>query len=390
MRSSRILVIAAAVFVFGFGRPVLAGARPQEATESEKRLVRIKEEIESLKGKIAEEEKKEKTMLSALDRIGFTKSLIRNELALLAMQLDKNRLELAAIKRSIPDLQANLEKEREALARILVTLYKYGRFNLVRFILGSADLRALVGENKNLSVLAASQERMIADYARNLTELGRAVESLKAKEGDIQALIKTAGAKKSSLDAEERKNRALVSGIQSNRKFHEQTMEELSVQARQLQDLLQKFEKQALVLPFPLIPFTEKRGKLPWPAEGKLVQRFGLQRHPQFNTVTMNNGIEIAPPEDDLTVRAVHGGKVVFADYFQGYGNLIIIDHGLTYYSLYGHCAEFKVRTGDFVKADQPIAAAGDTGSMLDIRSLYFEIRFKTKPLDPLQWLARR
>ncbi len=390
MRSSRILVVAAAGLVFGFGRPSPVAARPQEATESEKRLVRIKEEIDSLKSKIADEEKKEKTMLSALDRIGFTKSLIRNELALLAMQLDKNRLELAAIKKSIPDLQASLEKEREALARILVTLYKYGRFNLVRFILGFADLRSLVGENKNLSVLAASQERMIADYARNLTELGNAVENLKAKEGDIQALIKTTGAKKSSLDAEERKNRALVGEIQSNRKFHEQTMEELSVQARQLQDLLQKFEKQAPVLPFPLIPFTEKRGKLPWPAGGKLVQRFGLQRHPQFNTVTMNNGIEIAPPEDDLTVRAVHGGKVVFADYFQGYGNLIIIDHGLTYYSLYGHCAEFKVRTGDFVKADQPIAAAGDTGSMLDIRSLYFEIRFKTKPLDPLQWLSRR
>jgi len=390
MKSPKIFVIAALGLVLGLGRPVLVGAQTQEATEYEKRLARIKGEIKGLKGKIADEEKKEKTMLSALDRIGFTKSLIRNELALLAMQLDKNRLELAAIKKSIPDLQANLDKEKEGLARILVTLYKYGRFNLVRFILGSTDLRSLVGENKNLSVLAASQERMIADYARNLAELGRAAESLKAKEGEIQVLIGTASAKKSSLDAEERKNRAFVKEIQSNRKFHERTMEELSVQARQLQELLQKFEKQESVLPFPLVPFTEKRGKLPWPAGGKIIQLFGLQRHPQFNTVTMNNGIEIAPPETDLTVRAVHGGKIVFAAYFQGYGNLIIIDHGLTYYSLYGHCAEFNVRTGDFVRADQPIATAGDTGSMLDIRSLYFEIRFKTKPLDPLQWLARR
>ena len=329
-------------------------------------------------------------MLSALDRIGFTRSLIRNELALLSMQLDRNRMELAAIRKSIPGLRADLDKQREALVRILVSLYKFGRFNLVRFILGSSDLRTLAAENKNLAILASSQERMIADYAKNLAELGRAAENLKAKEAEIQTLIKSAAAKKISLDAEERKSRALVSEIQSNRKFHEQTMEELSVQARQLQELLQKFETQETALPFPLIPFTEKRGKLPWPSAGKVLQMFGLQRHPRFNTVTMNNGIEIAPQEDDATVRAVHGGKVVFADYFQGYGNLIIIDHGLTYYSLYGHCAEFNVRTGEFVRAGQVIAAAGDTGSMLDVRSLYFEIRFKTRPLDPLQWLARR
>ena len=390
MSSSKTIIVTVLGLALCLGRPAFAGAQAQEATEYEKRLTKIQDEIASLRGKIADEEKKEKSMLSSLDRIGFTKRLIRNELALLAMQLDKNRLEETGIKKSIPDLQASLEKEREALARILVTLYKYGRFNLVRFILGAADLRSLVSENKNLSILAGSQDRMIAEYSRNLTELGRAAESLKLKEAEIQALIKTASGKKSSLDAEERKGRALVREIQSNRKFHQQTMEELGVQARQLQDLLQKFEKQESVLPFPLVPFTEKRGKLPWPSGGKVVQRFGLQRHPQFNTVTMNNGIEIAAPDSDQTVRAVHGGKVVFADYFAGYGNLIIIDHGLTYYSLYGHCAEFKVRAGDFVKADQPIAAAGDTGSMLDFRSLYFEIRFKTKPLDPLQWLARR
>jgi len=390
MRPSKILVLAAAGLVCGFLRLPPAAAQTQEAAEYEKRLNRIKSEIAGLRTKIADEEKKEKTMLSSLDRIGFTKSLLRNEMALLAMQLDKNRLELAAIRKNIPALQAGLDKEREALARILVILYKFGRFNLVRFILGAADLRSLLTENKNLSILAGSQERLIADYSQNLAELGQAAEALRIKEAEIQALIKTANGKKVSLDAEERKGRALVSEIQSNRKFHEQTMEELGVQARQLQDLLQKFEKQESVLPFPLVPFTEKRGKLPWPAGGKVVQLFGLQRHPRFNTVTMNNGVEIAAPESDLAVRAVHGGKVVFADYFAGYGNLMIIDHGQTYYSLYGHCAEFKVRTGDFVKAEQPIAVAGDTGSMLEIRTLYFEIRFKTKPLDPLQWLARR
>jgi septal ring factor EnvC (AmiA/AmiB activator) len=103
----------------------------------------------------------------------------------------------------------------------------------------------------------------------------------------------------------------------------------------------------------------------------------------------MNNGIEIAPLKNDTTVRSVHAGKVAYADYFQGYGNLIIIDHGMTYYSLYGHCAEFLVNKGDWITAGQPIALAGDSGSLAGL-SLYFEIRFKTKPLNPLQWLSRR
>jgi septal ring factor EnvC (AmiA/AmiB activator) len=67
----------------------------------------------------------------------------------------------------------------------------------------------------------------------------------------------------------------------------------------------------------------------------------------------------------------------------------VIIDHGMNYYTLYGHCAEFLVVQGEFVREEQPIASVGDTGS-LSGRSLYLEVRYRTKPLDPLQWLRKR
>ena len=362
----------------------------QETAEYEKRLSEIKREIETLKGKISSEASKQKTILSSLDRIGLTKNLLRNELALLGVDLEKNRAELAAIEKTIPEIEDGLGRQREALGRILVTLYKQGRFSFLRFILEAPDLNALVVESRNFAALAASQEKIIGEFTRNLAELGRAEASLKGKERDISDLIQRAGAKKSELDAQEKRSRALVEEITSNIKTYEQAMEEKGVQARELQGLLQRFQKQVTTLPFPLIPFYEKKGKLPWPSEGKVLQNFGIQRHPRFQTVTMNNGIEVAAPKGDLTVRAVHAGRVVFADNFQGYGNLLIIDHGLTYYSLYGHCARFFVAVGDFVRAGQPIAEAGDTGSMMDAISVYFEIRYTTKPLDPLQWLARR
>jgi septal ring factor EnvC (AmiA/AmiB activator) len=102
----------------------------------------------------------------------------------------------------------------------------------------------------------------------------------------------------------------------------------------------------------------------------------------------MNNGIEITPRKDML-VKCIHPGTVAYTDHFQGYGNLIIIDHGMSYYTLYGHCSDFLVKKGDPVQADQSIALVGDY-SALQGKTLYFEIRYKTKPLNPLQWLKRR
>jgi septal ring factor EnvC (AmiA/AmiB activator) len=366
-------------------------ASVQSAAEQEKRLTQIKGEIERLRGKIVEEEKKEKTALSQLDRIGFNKRLIWNELSLLQMQLDKLKLEREGIRETIPALEADLSRRRDELARILVTLYKYGRFEAVRLALEARDAASFIAAGRALARLAAAQDRQIADYAAGLAELGRADDRLRAKEDEINALIQTAEGKRYDLEAEEQKGRTLIKAIKTNKKTYEQTLDELSLRARELQLLLEKLElreKPEPLLPFPAIPFAVKKGQLPWPVDGRVIQGFGVQRG-SFETMTMNNGIEIAPPKDNLTIRAVHAGKVVYADYFPGYGNLIIIEHGETYYTLYGHCADFLARKEDVVKVGDPIAIAGDTGSLVGV-SLYLEIRYQTKPLNPLQWLSRR
>jgi septal ring factor EnvC (AmiA/AmiB activator) len=103
----------------------------------------------------------------------------------------------------------------------------------------------------------------------------------------------------------------------------------------------------------------------------------------------VNNGIDISPDKNETVIKAIHAGKVVYCDYLRGYGDLIIIDHGMTYHSLYGHCADFLVKKGDIVKAGQSIAEVGDIGSLKGI-TLHFEIREKTKPRNPLHWLEIR
>jgi len=384
-----------ALFILAASAPAQTSAPAAPSGQSEQadyesRLTQVRREIESLKNWLREDETKEQTTLSRLDRIGATKALIRKELGMLAIQLEKNRAGLAAARKNMPALQTRLAQEQEGLERVLVTLYKFGRLNFARFLIQAQDLRTLSEENKRLSLLASSQDRLIADYGKDLAALGREAETLTAREKEINQLLARTAAKNTELDREEEKIGALVAQIRADKKTHEQTLAELARRAEELQALLQRLEKFQFTAPFPLTSLGELKGRLPWPNAGrKLLQSYGLQRHPQFNTLTVNNGIDIAPTPGDLTIRAVQGGRVAFADRLPGYGNLIIIDHGYGYHSLYGHCAELLVKAGDFVRPDQQIAVAGDSGSLVGI-SVYFEIRFQTKPVDPLQWLSRR
>jgi septal ring factor EnvC (AmiA/AmiB activator) len=358
----------------------------QDVSEYQQRLAKISQQIEQLRLKIEEEEKKESTTLSRLGRIGFNKGLIKKEISLYAIQLEKANRELSSLDKSIPKLEAKLDEEKQSIEKILITTYKFGKFNFLQFMLQAENVGTLISENKNLTILAQYQEKIISNYMENLDQLETAEKELQTKKKEASRLIRNAEKKRKELQAQERKNKALITEIKKNKKLHLETLEELKVRAQQLLILIERLLKEEISFPIDLIPLYEKKGKLPWPIEGKVTTKFGLQRHPQFKTTTMNNGIEISPRKNYVIVRSIHPGKVVYSDYFQGYGNLIIIDHGMSYYTLYGHCSDILVKKGDMVKAEQPIALVGDIGSF-EGDSVYFEIRFKTKPLNPLQWL---
>ena len=362
---------------------------PQDVSDFEKRIAKLNEQIAALKAKIRSEEGRESTILSTLSRIGLTKRLILSELAANAVALERTKDELQALKADIARRLSSLDKERQAVEKTLVTLYKFGRFDFLQIVLKAGDIGTLFSESKHLTILARYQETTISKFLADLAELGGLESRLEGKTKDLSVLIRTSQAKKLELDGEERKNRDLIAEIQRNKQSYNQALEEYAESARQLQILMKKIIDHEYALPVPFIPLYENKGKLLWPIQGRIITSFGPQKHPQFNTITLNNGIEIVPKKGDTTIQAVHSGRVVYADAFEGYGNLIIVDHGMSYYSLYGHCSEFLASLGDIIRSGQPIALVGDSGSIKG-ECLYFELRFKTKALDPLQWLKRR
>jgi septal ring factor EnvC (AmiA/AmiB activator) len=355
----------------------------------EKRLIRINAQIADLKARMDAEAKKETSVLSNLTRINLSKNLVEREIAAQNVQAEKARAELLAIQKDIRALKVELERDNAAIEKTLVTLYKFGRLNFFHYMLQAQNFEAYTVESKRLALLARYQEDQVTAYLRTLGELDGAQTRLTAKQTEIAGILRATIIKKQELEAEQRKNADLVQQIRRNRETYEQTIKELGDSAEQLQVVMKRIVTQEWTLPAAFVPLYERRGKLGWPLDGRVITSFGLQRHPKFNTIVMNNGVEIAPAKDKSLVTAIHPGKVVYADYFQGYGNLLILDHGMTYYTLYGHCSQFLVGIGEMVRADQPIALVGDSGS-LNGECLYFEVRYKTKALDPLQWLKRK
>ena len=134
--------------------------------------------------------------------------------------------------------------------------------------------------------------------------------------------------------------------------------------------------------------FGQLKGRLPWPSEGRLAIPYGSQRDQQFDTLVFRNGINIqTDPSSDA--RAVYAGKVIFAEWFKGFGQLVIINHGSGYHTLYGNLSEIFSHVGDIIKENQIIGKVVTSG-ILNAPGLYFEVRYKGKPLDPVQWLKRK
>jgi septal ring factor EnvC (AmiA/AmiB activator) len=369
--------------------PSPAAGSPQDISDFEKRLAKINSQIGELRAKIEAEALKETSVLSSLARINLNKDLVEREIAAQNVQMERARSELAATQSKVRGLTAELDKENAAIEKTLVTFYKFGRLNFLQFLLRTENFETYTMESKRLGLLARYEEDVVTSYLKSLSELAEAEARLTAKKKDVAEILRATNLKKQEFEAEQKKNADLVQQIRRNRETYAQTMQELRDSAGQLQVMMTKIASQEWALPTAFVPLYEQRGKLAWPLEGRVITSFGLQKHPRFNTIIMNNGVEIAPAKDKSIIAAVHAGKIVYADYFQGYGNLLIVDHGMTYFTLYGHCSEFLVSVGDMVRAGQPIALVGDSGS-LNGECLYFEVRYKTRALDPLQWLKRR
>jgi septal ring factor EnvC (AmiA/AmiB activator) len=401
-----LLSILAVAVALGAAGPAPAQRREpaRELGEKQRDLQETQKRLREERVKAAEAKRREQSLLAELEAVEKRLGRIRSRVAALDGRIRKAQSDIGQLEGEIRRLQAQRMGQEEALGRRLRALYKLqAQGGVLPLLLSGDDPVAQAVQFRHLTILATVDARMIREYRVTSEGLADRKERLEARRRELAALRVEAEEERAEADREAAKRRALLARVRDERAYHDRMVGELSEAARRLEafirDLQEKQRRAAKPVPparpkpsepapTPGTGFAALRGRLEWPADGRVVGEFGPQVHPRFGTKTFRNGIDIEVAEGTNIV-AVHAGKVLYTGWFRGYGNLIIVDHGGQYYTLYAHAAEIRVAEGDEVKAGQVIGTVGDTGSLGGPR-LYFEVRHEGKPQDPTAWLKPR
>jgi len=374
------------------------GDKQRDLQQTQKRL---KEERQ----KASEARKREASVLSELEAIDQRLTDKRKQVASIDGRIRKAQSDIVDLQGEIGRLQSRRSGQEEVLGRRLRALYKLqAQGGVLPIVLSGDDPVAQAVQLRHLTTLATVDARLIREYRVTSEVMADRKSRLEARGRELASLRSEADQERDDFDQEAARRRALLARIQDERAYHDRMVGELSEATRRLEafirDLQEKQRRAVAKVPPPSRPrpapgetvpgptgpgFASLRGRLAWPADGRVVAEYGPQVNPRFGTKTFRNGIDIEATEGSNIV-SVFPGQIVYTGWFRGYGNLIIVDHGGEYYTVYAHAADIRVTEGDEVKQGQIIGTVGDTGSLQGPR-LYFEVRHEGKPQDPAQWL---
>ena len=374
------------------------GDKQQDLQQAHKRLLEERQ-------KAADARKREAGVLSELEAIDRRLSEKRQQVAVLDGRLKRAQADVGELQGEIGRLQSRRSGQEDVLGRRLRALYKLqAQGGVLPIVLSGADPVEQAVQLRHLTTLASVDARLIREYRGTSEVLADRKSRVEARGREMASLRSEADQERAEFDQEAAKRRALLGKVQGERAYHDRMVGELSEATRRLEafirDLQEKQRRAVAKVPPPSRParpapgdaslpgFAGLRGRLSWPADGRVVAEYGPQVNPRFGTKTFRNGIDIEASEGS-NIAAVFPGQVVYTGWFRGYGNLIIVDHGGEYYTVYAHAADIRVTEGDEVKHGQIIGTVGDTGSLQGPR-LYFEVRHEGKPQDPTQWLRPR
>jgi septal ring factor EnvC (AmiA/AmiB activator) len=373
------------------------GDKQQDLQQTQRRLLEERQ-------KAADARKREAGVLSELEGIDRRLSDKRQQVVALDTRLRRAQADVGELQGEIGRLQSRRSGQEDVLGRRLRALYKLQvQGGVLPIVLSGADPVEQAVQLRHLTTLASVDARLIREYRVTSEVLADRKSRVEARGREMASLRSEADQERAEFDQEAAKRRALLAKVQSERAYHDRMVGELSEATRRLEafirDLQEKQRRAVAKVPPPSRParpapgdagpgFASLRGRLAWPADGRVVAEYGPQVNPRFGTKTFRNGIDIEAGEGS-NIAAVFPGQVVYTGWFRGYGNLIIVDHGGEYYTVYAHAADIRVTEGDEVKQGQIIGTVGDTGSLQGPR-LYFEVRHEGKPQDPTQWLRPR
>lgn len=369
--------------------PVLAADNePEQREQHEQRLLQLRERIAELKIFLEKAIGKKNNLQTQLEKSEREIGRIAHKVKRLQREQRQKIRKLNELKLDEQRHKARLKQHREVLKRQLRAAYAIGRQEYVKLLLNQQDVSS-VGRMLTFYNYFGKARVSEINYTENLLqELHALSKVILQKTGELELLRNDYEARIKDLHTKQKSRKQLLSRLTQDIALKGEQLVALQEDEQHLNKLLQELRSIVTDIPADLgdrTPFASLRGKLGWPvATGKIVSRFGTRR----NKARLRwNGVVIRASEGQA-VRAIHHGRIVFADWLRGFGLMTIIDHGDGFMSLYGYNQGLYKNVGDWVEAGAEIATVGNTGGQEDA-GLYFEIRYKGNPANPEKWCKK-
>jgi len=363
------------------------------------------EELDNLRKRITdlqqELERTNESKSEAVDALRESERAISNsnrKLADLAQQQREARQSLGQLQQQGRQLEQDMQGQQALLGRLLYQQYLGGKQEYFKLLLNNRDPNQLAREMQYYEYIARSRAVWLHTLRGKLEALHTVTAQTKEKSTEIASLQAEQNSQKLTLEKGKRTHLQVLKKVALQLKQQRREIGRLQRDENRLAQLVDKLSRMLAKpkgkgifsnnnLPddrFDGNPFEQLKGRLALPVKGEVSNKFGSSRP---DSTVLWKGLFLRAAANQ-PVKAVAAGRVVFADWLRGFGNLLILDHGKGYMSLYGNNETLFKQVGDVLSGGDTIAAVGNSGGNEE-SGLYFELRHEGQPMDPMKWISR-
>jgi len=388
---SRMVPVAYAEEMTDHAQPESGIDRQTRIEEYKTRRSNIRREIEESRQEVEAITRNEADVLKRLNQVELAFNKSKRRVALLSKEIEALDREISAASQRSEELRRRIRANEAYVAKRLVAMYKMNWLGTIDLLASADSMQEFIQRKAALQYILAYDEKIRAEMVKNKAELERVLAHL--EEHKLQKSERAVAYEKQIRQmSEERSMRQKLLGDIRDQKALElaainaltRAADELDGKINALREEIRSEDQDEIASQS---TFSAHKGLLIMPVNGTIVSSFGPYKNQKYNITNFRSGIDIKAEKGE-PIRSVFKGKVLYSDWFKGYGNMIIIDHSHNYYTVYAHLEETFKSKGDEVEAGEVIATVGDTGS-LEGAGLYFEVRHHGKPVDPLLWLKK-
>jgi len=367
---------------------MLAPAQPSQDTgQIKQRLAEVQARLSQVDQQVNALKKRRKGVLVDLQGISLQADRVRAQAEGARLKRDQAQSEVRQITTKKEDIHKDILRLRTEIRKQIRWMQALGPMGGLGLFPSTEGFEEFLVRGRYLDYWRSQQRRKLTQVQHLQGDLVLREQELQLALARLALEEREASELQSSLQLSEERLQGFLDGLRQDESRQKEVQAELAEEALQLERMLSQLLGKARGEAFETAqPFTSLKGELPRPVEGTLAQGFGEHLHPRFKTKTVQSGLLITA-EAGASVLSTAEGKVVFADIYQSYGPMVILDHGSGYFSLYTHLRSFQVAKGQILRQGEPLGSVGET---LDGPRLGFEIRYLAQPTDPQKWLKQK